>query len=61
MTRLGVKIKRSRPYTPQQGGRYERVHNTIKKKMVMAITAAEQKDELLTAPDALKTAVFMYK
>ena len=57
MNKMGVKLKRGKPYTPQHGGRYEKAHHTVKTKMAQFVN----EDGSMTCKEALKAAVYLYK
>ena len=61
MKDLNIKIRRGKPYTPQEGGRYERVHDTVKQKMRALAKEAEKQGKQVTVKDLLTSALYMYK
>ena len=61
MRLMKIQIKHGRPYTPQHGGRYEKLHDTIKTRMLLLIGEAKKRDIIMSTRDAMESSMFLYK
>lgn len=61
MRELQVKIYRSLPYTPQTGGRFERMHQTVKDVLSRSLLQKEADGQEVTVEEGLDIALYIYK